>query len=197
TTATVTAMPASLASATAVSRTLRAPAAVSRFPSATYMLPPRYILVHAPFPYRALPSRRRRHRCHARLVRACAGNALRPASRLWLPGALDVPRRYRRGAHRVEREERGREPEEIPGPNVRKKRAGRWHRRDRPHRIPRHRAARDAGASRERKNRLHPAARKRPGAVPAFLLRPERHQDRAELRRRRGRRRRARVDGRR
>src|SRR6185503_8215528 len=109
TTATVTAMPASFARASAVSRTLRAPAAVSRFPSATYMLPPRYILVHAAFAYRALPGRRGRHRRDARLVRARAGDAVRPASRLRLSGALDVCRRHRRGAHRPEREGRERQ----------------------------------------------------------------------------------------
>src|SRR5262245_18923544 len=118
TTATVTAMPASLARATAVSSTFRAPAAVSRLLSATCMLPPRYILVHAAFAYRALPRRRRRHRRDARLVRARAGNACRPAPRLRLSGALDVPRRGGRRAHRPEREERGREPEEVSRPDV-------------------------------------------------------------------------------
>src|SRR5438067_12947089 len=102
--ATVTATPASRARAIAVAMIFFAPAAVSRFASPTYMS---YILGHAALAHRALPGRGGRHRRDARLVRARARHEERPASRFRLPGALDVHRRCRRGAHRAERKAGG------------------------------------------------------------------------------------------
>ena len=50
----------------------------------------------------------------------------------------------RRRAHRAEREDGGRDPEEVPRPHLAGR--GHGHRCDRPHRLPRDRAARNARA---------------------------------------------------
>src|SRR5437764_10142480 len=149
--ATVTAMSASCARAIAVAMIFFAPAAVSRFAAPTYMS---YILGHAALAYRALPRRRRRHRRDARLVRAGARHAQWPASRFRLSGALDVPRRRRRGAHRPERQDGRRRPEEISRPDLTGRGAG--HGRDRSHRVSRDGAAGHDGAPQAAARRLPP-----------------------------------------
>src|SRR2546425_5244978 len=153
----------------------------------------RYILVHASFAHRALPGRCGRYRRDARLVRARARHETRPAPGLRLPGALDVPRRDRHRAHRAERESGKRDPEEIPRPQLARRR-GR-HRRARSHCFSRNRPTLDAGTLEKGEDPFQPAPGERPGAVPALLLRPQRHQDRAQLRRAGGRGPGARVDG--